>query len=62
MSQKNKRFKLRTDLPEDISGKKQILFDVKSLKSEKDVNPDFYHNGFNKVVFVSGKLVKKYDT
>ena len=33
-------------LPAEIVGSKQINFDAKSIRCNKDINPDFYNIGF----------------
>ena len=42
----NTIYQLRIDLPEEILGSRQITFEAKSIRCEKDVNPDFYNTGF----------------
>ncbi len=39
-------YQLRIDLPEEILGSRQITFEAKSIRCEKDVNPDFCNTGF----------------
>ncbi len=44
--EKDTVYKLKIDLPEEIFGNKQITFEAKSARCEKDINPDFYNIGF----------------
>ena len=39
-------FELKMDLPEEIRGSRQIVFDAQSRWCKNDVNPDFYDTGF----------------
>lgn len=42
----NKTFNMRMSLPLNILGSEEITFDVSSLWSNKDINPDYYSTGF----------------
>jgi len=41
-----KNFKLKMDLPENISGKKQVTFEAKGVWCRPGINTDFYETGF----------------
>jgi len=43
----NESFRLRMDLPEEISDKAYIDFDAQSVWCRKDVDPHFWDNGFH---------------
>jgi hypothetical protein len=57
----NKIFKLRMDLPVEISEKTEILFDAESRWSKKDVNPEFYDTGFSiiNLSYQDGRLIEQ---
>jgi hypothetical protein len=42
----NQIFQLKMVLPAKILGKDQLHFDAKSVRCQKDINPDFYNIGF----------------
>jgi hypothetical protein len=42
----NTDFKLKMIMPNETAGNKELIFQATSLWSKKDVNPDFYANGF----------------
>lgn len=39
-------YKLRMDLPREINGKREIIFNARSRWCEKDDRTDFYNTGF----------------
>ncbi len=39
-------FKLRIDLPKEIKGSDQLIVDARSLWSQKTVDMEYYHTGF----------------
>ncbi|MFH1062606.1 MAG: PilZ domain-containing protein [Candidatus Omnitrophota bacterium] len=39
-------FTLKMIMPRELEGTKELIFQARSLWSKKDVNPDFYANGF----------------
>ncbi len=39
-------FMLKMIMPKELEGTKELMFQARSLWSKKDVNPDFYANGF----------------
>lgn len=43
----NTRFRLRMDLPEDLSEKKFLDFEAESRWCKKDMDPNFYAIGFH---------------
>jgi len=42
----NQIFQLKMVLPAEILGMEQLHFDAKSIRCQKDTNPDFYNIGF----------------
>lgn len=42
----NQIFQLKMVLPAEILGKEEIHFDAKSVRCQKDINPDFFNIGF----------------
>ncbi|MBU1042968.1 MAG: PilZ domain-containing protein [Candidatus Omnitrophica bacterium] len=42
----DKEFVLKMIMPQQLEGTKELMFKASSLWSKKDVNPDFYANGF----------------
>jgi hypothetical protein len=42
----NRQYKLRMELPDEITNRPKLDFDAHSVWNSKDVNPDFYDTGF----------------
>jgi len=42
----NQMFQLKMVLPAEIYGKEQLYFDARSVRCQKDKNPDFFNIGF----------------
>ena len=42
----NQIFQLKMVLPAEILGMEQLYFDAKSVRCQKDINPDFFNIGF----------------
>ncbi len=39
-------FMLKMIMPKELEGTKELVFQARSIWSKKDINPDFYANGF----------------
>ncbi len=65
-SEPGKIYRLRIDLPEDDFDQSFIHFEAKCVWSERDVNPNFYMNGFqlNKIdpkdIQIIEKIIEDY--